>query len=287
MLLEAPQKFASTWQAWNCQSNNQKMREAMFKYKILEAIGVGILTLFFAVLLNKAYEKLGLTCLLYALAIVLLLVLGTVAIVAAFLRSRDDQAFDEHLRIIKRLIEPRRFPWLISEGEIKVIEGCAIGKEIWVVSPDLMNDTGKAEIIPTLLKNAARGIVYSYVVPDTPLIRTRINELKEVFAKYPDKLRGAILPQNDFRLLSHTHLVIYNPRGEKTQPGRVLLELPINDRDWWVEMSRNDAAEFIGRAADILDSTSEHVHKFSQQVVKGVLGDNTKNNNDLLFNGLK
>ena len=246
----------------SAQTSVRNREAVMSKRKVAEILGVGVLTMLVAVFLNKAYEKLGLSYLLAGLGCVLLLIGVNVVIVVAFLRSERHLRFREHVAIVRQLVEPRRFPWLVSGAELNELEGTAKGREIWVVSPDLSNDTGDALAIPIVKANAGRGTIYSYVVPNTPVIRARIAELREVFAEHKDKLNGAIIPQSEFCFLSHTHLVVYNPRGEQAEPGRVLLELPVKGRNWWVEMSRDDAACFIGSVAAILDGRQECVREF-------------------------
>ena len=47
--------------------------------------------------------------------------------------------------------------------------------------------------------------------------------------------------------------VIYNPRSVLGRPSKVYLELPREDKKWWIEISRIQATTFEGRIADIID----------------------------------
>lgn len=50
-------------------------------------------------------------------------------------------------------------------------------------------------------------------------------------------------------------MVIYNSRSELGKPAEVFWELPIDGRGWWVKMSSDDSAYFLGRVIKIVDST--------------------------------
>jgi len=45
----------------------------------------------------------------------------------------------------------------------------------------------------------------------------------------------------------------YNPRSVQGLPSKVYLELPREEKKWWIEISRIQATTFEGRIAEIID----------------------------------
>ena len=231
----------------------------MTKRQVLETVltfALGILALLFALILNRGYESLGFGLLVAGLSVAILLILGNAALVALLLRSSILDSIKDDLRIVRETINAKPTPWLWPTAEIDTIERRTKASEIWIVSPDLKNDTGAKEIIAIVKRNATRGIKYVYLVPKTEPVETRIRELREIFRKNPEKLMIQKLDHREFSLLSSTHVAIYNPRSENGTQPQVFLELPIEKRGWWVEMFADDAAVFVGKVMRIVDETT-------------------------------
>lgn len=221
--------------------------------RIVEALAIGSLALLLAIALSAVYDTFGVCWLLCGTGVSVIVVFGLVALVNHLWKSKVETTLADAIEETRRLAAHAKFPWLRSNIEIKRIEQRPLGKEIWVVSPDLQNDTGMGEFVAIVQRNAARGHRYVYIVPQTDPVVARTAELKEVFAKWPAQLVLRRLPKADFDLLTRTHVTVYNPRSEQAKPGRAFLELPIDGRGWWVEMSDHDAASLIGRLTLIVD----------------------------------
>jgi len=187
--------------------------------------------------------------------VAVLLILGNAALVALLLRSSMLDTIRDDLRIVRDTVRPKPTPWLWPTAEVDTIERKTRASEVWIVSPDLKNDTGGKEIIAIVKRNAARGIRYVYLVPDTEAVQTRIGELREIFRSHPDRLLVRLLDPREFSLLSSTHVAVYNPLSENGTQPQVFLELPIEGRGWWAEMFADDAAVFVGKVLRIVDQT--------------------------------
>ena len=168
-------------------------------------------------------------------------------------RSKYEALLEVLSRNIQALEYKEKPGWLYPTHQITEVEQGIEAKDIWVVSPDLENDTAHADVIPIVKANAKKGIRYTYVVPDNELIDARIKELMAVFKGNLSKLQIVKVSEKEFFLMTIRHITIYNPKGEGGIPGRVFLELPINGRGWWVEMCRDDGSPYIGRIGRIIE----------------------------------
>ena len=221
----------------------------------LGVLGAGSLLL--AVAFSKVYEAFGWPWLIAgALGSFSILVLYSLSVTVG-VRSRYEERLGVLTRNIQALEYKEKPNWLYSTHQINEIEQSIEVKDIWVVSPDLENDTADADVIPIVKANARKGVRYTYVVPDNELIDARTKELKEVFKGIRSKPQIIKVPEKEFFLMTITHITIYNPKGEGGAPGRVFLELPVNGRGWWVEMCRGDGSPYIGRIGKLIERELE------------------------------
>ena len=136
------------------------------------------------------------------------------------------------------------------------------GKDIWVISPDLSNDTGPdaVDIIAIVKKNLRRKITYTYIVPDTESIKALLPGLSKIFGAHSNQLKIIKIPQNTFQMMTAAHIVIYNPNMDDGEHPLVFLELPINERGYgkgfWVKTANDAALAFIGRFRKIVEDAS-------------------------------
>jgi hypothetical protein len=143
--------------------------------------------------------------------------------------------------------------WLFSWAELNQIEKNYTGKDIWIISPTLDHDTANNDLTPILLSNAKKGIKYTYIVPDNELIESRIRDLERIFANHIRQVNIFKFSEKRFSFMFSTHLVVYNPNKELGMPSRVFQELPVDGRDWWVEMTRDNADKTIGIISKLLE----------------------------------
>lgn len=159
---------------------------------------------------------------------------------------------------IDKLSISSSYPWLLTQNKINEIEENASKyMEIWIVTPDLNNDTQIHEIIEIVKKNMERGVQYTYVVPnpdDDPEISERVDDLRMIYSKYKDSDILKIVPihKKHFFLFGNMTFTIYNPKKSYDQPTKVYLELPREELKWWVELSQSHATIFKREIMKIL-----------------------------------
>ncbi len=132
------------------------------------------------------------------------------------------------------------------EGKVNV-------REIWIVSPDLELDAVGRTFRSVTRKNLEKGIKYTFIVPRSELVQSRIYMLEGEYKRYSALVRIKQVPESDFRLLAVTHIDIYTPN---TAEARVFLQLPVKQRGYWIELSRDDAHSLIGRFGKIAEDES-------------------------------
>lgn len=150
----------------------------MYKNKIIDLMlpcGLGIITILFALILKKGYASLGFELLISGLLLTVSLIIGNAALVILFLRSKVIKEVKDEICVLRQSVQPKEFPWLRPLAALDAIERTTEGPEIWIVTPDLKNDTGGAPIIPVLKDNASRGILYTYIAPDIETVRGRVS----------------------------------------------------------------------------------------------------------------
>lgn len=244
---------------------------------------IGILIVAFGFLIDKGIDILTLDNFVLSALAVLVVAMGSAFISTWLYRqhSEDDlheqisQLKEEHIRfkstyteisqnltrhidLVRMLVEPRPYTWLLSQSDLIHVEETTQADEIWIVSPDLRYDILSdnkcvRQITDIIKKNAERGITYCYIVPDNHGMRIRVGQLKETFQDYPNNMSVKLIPNNNFRLLADTHISVYNPRGKGGEPVRTFLELPVEDGSFWVEFDREKSIEIAGRIADIFE----------------------------------
>ncbi|WP_157726420.1 hypothetical protein [Imhoffiella purpurea] len=232
----------------------------MNKERWIEIGALGAGTVILAVALSKVDEAFGWPWLIAgALGSFSILVLYSLS-VSVGVRSKYEQQLEVLSKSIQALEYKEKPDWLYPTHQINEIEESIKAKDIWVVSPDLENDTADADVIPIVKSNAKNGVRYTYVVPDNELIDARIKELIAVFKGIRSKPQIIKMPEKEFFLMTITHITVYNPKGEGGKPGRVFLELPVNGRGWWIEMCRGYGSPYIGRIGKIIEHELEAEH---------------------------
>jgi hypothetical protein len=160
---------------------------------------------------------------------------------------------------VKRLQEQtpaKGFEWLHSDAELARIEGKVKGKDIWIISPDLHYDLIKRNFQTLTKRNFKKGITYTYIVPKSEQMQALIPALQKAYESYLDQVKIKQVPEETFRLLAVTHIDIYDPNLSNKEGPRVFLELPIQQRGYWIEVSRDAALGIIGRFKKIVDDES-------------------------------
>ena len=168
------------------------------------------------------------------------------------------------IKMLSQSVEKISIDWLKTQNDINNTEKRVTkDMEIWIITPDLKNDTNLKEpeikeIIEIVRKNMSRGIRYTYIVPDKdPYVRGKIDELIHIFKKHKNSEKLVIkkIDKDNFSLFGNMCFTIYNPRSVNGQPSRVYLELPREEKKWWMELSQTQATIFEGKIAELIEDT--------------------------------
>jgi len=165
---------------------------------------------------------------------------------------------DEKFKTIDKMQEKETqtgFDWLYAPCDLQNIELRATIKSIIVVTPTPYQDLSSTCVRGLILQNIGRGIKYSFILPASHATDEVKDSLKEIFSSSNDHLLDIREIQDDeFNRLAVTHYIILNPEDEGTFPLQVFIELPIVQRDFWVEVNPEAAHNFRERFKRLLAS---------------------------------
>ena len=95
--------------------------------------------------------------------------------------------------------------WIWDNTRLVKHEKNFIGDSILIVSPDLSNDVDDGTYVPSIQKavklNIKRKIKYTYLVPDSPLLRGRSKKLYELFSENKELVTIIWIPLDVFKVL--------------------------------------------------------------------------------------
>lgn len=173
-------------------------------------------------------------------------------------RNYQEAEVGSILRQLKSVASQLHFLWLCDDDALAKREAEVTG-DVWIISPDLLNVTEKSQISEAVKRNIARGINYTYIMPNSEKISWALPHLEKLAKKHSNRLHKIILDQEEFRRLSVTHIAIFNagPTSD-TSSLEVFLELPIEEPDGkrirghWVQVQRDAAKDLAGRFSEII-----------------------------------
>lgn len=250
---------------------------------IIGAPLLSIILLGFSLFISRGIESLSLPDLLASLIGLIIVAVGNAGLLAWVITQTNNGRVNEQISSLEKgilnlatlqdsmvskialqakhvrdIVEPKNNEWLYPPGYMSV-ETNYDGKTIWVVSPDLSNDIVQsddsnpdAHTVGIVKDNIRRGISYTYVVPDTPLIRGRVSHLDKQFEDHPEQLRIIYLPILQFVFLPETELIVFYPDSGKNKISRVFMSLPVKTAGWWVEINRQTSEVFVGWLSGII-----------------------------------
>ena len=139
------------------------------------------------------------------------------------------------------------YAWLYLPADLQSIEIHASIKSITVLTPHPYQDLTSTCIRSLIMNNLSKGIKYKFIVPKLDAIEELENSLNKIFASHIDLLEIIKIPDEEFHRLVVTHYVIMNPEDESEFPLQVFIELPIVQRDYWVQVNDEAAHNFRDR----------------------------------------
>ncbi len=120
--------------------------------------------------------------------------------------------------------------------------------EVWVCTLDLSNDISDTGFFhDVVIKNIQKGIRYTYILPETNVILSKLPALKIVFKSNPNLLSIKLISESKYRSIAFSHAVIYNPTMASKRKAVAFLELPIEEKNLWVRFDNTYTYDLIGR----------------------------------------
>jgi hypothetical protein len=141
------------------------------------------------------------------------------------------------------------YEWLYSPGDLASAEMDANCKSIWVITPSPFQDLQLTCVKDVVRKNIERQVGYTFIMPSSDDNDSVRESLQQIFSDHAGQLTIQEVDAEVFRSLAVTHYIVLNP--DDYNP-RVLLELPIISRDYWIEVASEAAYGFVARFRHML-----------------------------------
>lgn len=177
------------------------------------------------------------------------------------LKAKQDlvQKYAKSYKTVKPYFNPadnKSFPLIgiFEDTEYAKIESKSNGN-IMIVSPDLSNVLGRFKEV--VKENMERGIIYTYVIPESNEVKNKLLQLVDEFKPYPNKFQTFFLDIGDFKMLTANHIAILNVDGYNGEP-TVYLQEPMDkkdeqkDVDYWVKLNDSASNDLVIRVRQML-----------------------------------
>jgi hypothetical protein len=220
---------------------------------LLTAVAPAGLVLLVGTLVGKSYELLTIRQVVVGVVLTFCIFAIQNALLVNVQSTRQHDEFDAVLHRLRVLTPAPAISWLLSDAELAEAETHALGRHIWIVSPDLHNVTDKQVIRNAMMRNMEKGITYTYIVPHTADVGGVLPRLRSLFQQHQRQLRLVRLPADEFDTLAITHIAVFNPDMDNDSPSEVFFELPVEDaaghtfRGYWVRVAAHSRRGIIGR----------------------------------------
>jgi hypothetical protein len=165
-----------------------------------------------------------------------LLACAYLATAAAYNSDRQQSDLTRIISDLRSALTNHYPHWVYTSVDLLALEKETPFKAIWIVSPDLSNDTFipqngynelQNELQEVIKKNVSRGIIYTYFIPKAPSLNPAIQSLNKLFSSRPKQLQIIALPPEIWYSTFMSHIFILNPLAEKDLQPDVYLELPL------------------------------------------------------------
>jgi len=230
---------------------------SIVKHWVVKQSSVAILLTFFTILLgiilNEIQSKVGwgmlITSLVFILAlfgIVIWLVVRYVFAVSIDIADEIKETLDKYSGIEKR-------SWLITGKELVRYESRCNFSEIWLISSDLSTDCVGGQFHKVVLKNLKKGIKYRYFVPNTPVLKVRMDQLFKYNNNHPN-LKVTYIDDSFFFLVPNFDFAIYNPykQGDSSRVAYMGLPIPGENNLYHVRFSDDLTDVLMGKLAPLV-----------------------------------
>jgi hypothetical protein len=120
-------------------------------------------------------------------------------------------------------------------------------KQIWVITPDLYRRTIDPKVRDLLQRNIEHGVSYTFITVLSSKTAEAKRDLEQIFNAKPNSVRVIEYRESKIRPLAVTDYIIMNPDPDSEHPQYVFLELPVEQRGYWIEVYGGAALDFVNR----------------------------------------
>ncbi len=224
--------------------------------EFLRSPWLGFIVFLLAIVFSKILAKLELKEVFLSVGFLFAVVVAIFLISKYVDKDHYEEEFETILNRLRELIPEPKFSWLLTAAQIEGMERKTNAKDVWIVSPDLSYDTFKGKLAKAVKNNLARGVTYTFIVPDSDGIKARLPDLQRLFATHPNQLTIKPIPKNTFDLFAVRHIGIEDPLGTNGAP-QVFLEIPIEQEGYWIKVAEGPAIALTGRFKALLEPENE------------------------------
>ncbi|WP_373491932.1 hypothetical protein [Parasphingorhabdus sp.] len=221
---------------------------------ISTSVAAGFITLLITIIsliLSAVSSSLKWYWLVAGSALVVLCLLAIAGLVIGYLSKPVTKKMDD---LVERLVCEhviKEAPWLITSQRLRKIEAASTASRIWIITrsmeeeldPDLFGDVVKG--------NIARGIKYTYVVPDIPPILARVERVKDLYQS--DQIDFLAINDPLFDLISAQDMAIFGALGAGSKEMAGYMNLPIQEggNDYFMVLNSRHCELIVGTLSSI------------------------------------
>lgn len=224
-----------------------------------------VLVLVMGLALGKLFDLLTVWQAIVSVVIVTLLASVHLAVAAAYQSDRNSAEISLLISKFESLIKQTYPLWLYTSKSLTPFEAETPFKDVWIVSPDLSNDTfGPEHDIPIVVrKNAIRGVTYTYFIPKKHELIPAVRALRQLFEKLPQKLKIVEMAPVEWEQSFLAHVMVLNPHAVDGARPSVFMELPLDERGYgrshWIRVGEDIAAKITGRLHYVLEAHEKSI----------------------------
>ena len=136
--------------------------------------------------------------------------------------------------------------WLITSARLKELEANVESDHIWIITQSLEEEIDENNFGPVIAANFARGMTYTYFVPDNPQMKLRIGKLKLIHNNN-ERLKFRVLKNELFALVSAQDVAIFGPLDPTSGRMTGYMNLPIHQHgsDYFILLGPQYAEQIV------------------------------------------
>lgn len=184
----------------------------------ISVVVITVLTVLIGVVLSEIQNRIGMGPLLMSLSTVVIVFVTISVLYFRYIHSVALALSDEvsgQVRQITNIVGgvesgSENLAWLTELEHTVEYERESLGPEIWLITADLEEDSMGGPFQEVVGDNLRRGVKYHYFVPNEPMMKSRVGQLKAIHENHPG-LSFTYLNDDFFFLVPRFDFAIYNP----------------------------------------------------------------------------